>query len=191
MGDTLTELFNTLNAEVEKAVRCEVSLDVLRNTATEWVRKVSNEKNEELLVKFCSQEDEQIKAIIEEAVRESTRMHLSRDIEDAISRVVEKRLVEITKKRKKTLNQILEEMITVEMVENYFPRVIELTHSRVDEIAHRRLLKHCIKSIATARIKAITERAAEAGVKFGRTQRKNLEHAIETELHNNTRWRGL
>jgi hypothetical protein len=191
MGDTLTELFDTLNKEVENAVRSEVSPDVLRATATEWVRKVSNQKNEELLFKFCSQEDEQIKVIIEEAVRESTMIHLGREIEDAINHVVGKRLLEITKKRKKKLDQILEEMITVEMVENYFPRVIELTHSKVDEIAHRRLLKHCIKAIATARINAIVKRAAEVGVKLGRTQSKNLQHAIETELHNTTRWRGL
>jgi len=185
VSETINDLIKELDKEVYEAVKSEVKQSALAKAAKDWLRVEQDKKAKQLLFKLCAQEDEQIKALIENAVEGEVRYYMDSEVTRCINAVIKKRLEEIERKRKKSIGDQLEELITVEMVENYFPRLVELTHRRIDDSAHRILLRHCIQAAAKARVKAIVASAKEIGVKLGRSQLQRLQTAIEVELASN------
>jgi hypothetical protein len=152
-------------AAVEQTVTSEINKRVLR-------------RQRNLLTQISDPKNELASLILTEAAAGFIPDIIRGELSEKIQSIVERRINELIEEGQLPYEQVIESIITKEVVATAVPRVIGVFTDRIDSLIQEMLVTEVLPSIVEDRVELHLEMLEKNGISIGKIKRKQIKRSL-------------
>lgn len=147
-------------------------------TLTEQINQRVLKRQKRLLTKISDPKNELASLILTEAATGFIPDIIRGELSSRIQSIVESRINELVEEGQLPYEQVIESIITKEVVASAIPRVIGVYTDRIDALIQERLVTEVLPSIVEDRVELHLEMLEKNGISIGKIKRKQIKRSL-------------